>query len=148
MTRHFVFFWTPLDTIRDYYGDDIGLYTAWLVLYTKSLLWPAALGIIIQVYQSSQGDVSVDNNPLMVYYSVFLCLWSAGFNVAWQRRQRELAFLWGSEDVEDEAPVRTEFKGMLVMDEVTKEEEMTYTTQWVRAVRLVMSTLTSPWLLW
>ena len=37
----------PLEPIRRYYGTQVGLYFAWLELYTKALLWPAAAGVVL-----------------------------------------------------------------------------------------------------
>jgi len=60
-----------------------------------------------------------------------------------QRREQELKFVWGSENVEETASVRSEFKGMLSVDEVTGAEEMVYFSSAARATRLVLSTLVS-----
>ena len=141
--KHLALFWTPTDTIRDYFGDHIGIYSEWLGTYTRSLVWPALLGVMIQVYQSSQEGITVDNNWLMIPYSIFLCLWSAKFNVDWMRRESELKFVWGSDDVDESAEVRTEFKGMLSVDDVTGAEEMVYYSSAARATRLILSTLVS-----
>ncbi|XP_046403145.1 anoctamin-5-like isoform X2 [Ischnura elegans] len=35
----------PLDEIREYFGDEVALYFAWLGLYTKSLIPAAAIGV-------------------------------------------------------------------------------------------------------
>ena len=39
----------------------------------------------------------VEGNPLSVFYSVFVALWSLYFLIKWERRQCELQFLWGVE---------------------------------------------------
>jgi hypothetical protein len=142
-SRQVALFWTPTDTIRDYFGDHVGLYGEWLGVYTRSLVYPALSGMMIQGYQMTQADVTVDNNMLMIPYSVYLCVWSAMFNVRWLRRQNELRFLWGSENSEAQTPVRTEFKGVLVVDEITGAEEMAYYSTCARATQLFLSTLVS-----
>eukprot|EP01043_Picozoa_sp_COSAG02_P039593 COSAG02_NODE_3139_length_7297_cov_371.401223_3_plen_1215_part_00 len=141
--KHPSLFWLPIDTIRDYFGDHVGLYAEWLGVYSRSLVYPALSGAMIQGYQMYQDDVTVDNNMLMIPYSVYLCVWSAMFNVRWLRRQNELQFLWGSENVEQQAPIRAEFKGILVIDEVSGAEEMAYYSLCARVTRLMLSTFVS-----
>jgi hypothetical protein len=145
--RHFALFWVPIDTIRDYFGDHVGLYSAWLVIYTKSLVWPALVGLIIQIYSSSHGDVDVDNNVLVIPYSVWLSLWSATLNITWLRRENELKLLWGSENVwnlqSGVRQVRSQFEGRLMVDDTTHQEWMTYTSSCARATRLLLSTAVS-----
>ncbi|XP_072017851.1 anoctamin-4-like isoform X2 [Amphiura filiformis] len=40
----------PLDAIRRYYGEKIGLYFAWLGFYTEALTWAALVGFIVFLY--------------------------------------------------------------------------------------------------
>jgi len=124
-------------------GEHVGLYQAWLTLYTRYLCYPAFTGLVIQLYQLFAADVDSNNNWLMVPYSIFLCLWSAQFNSAWTRRENELKFLWGSELVEDEEPVRADFKGVLVIDPVTQDEEIQYYSSAARFTRIILSTCVS-----
>ena len=138
--KHFSATYVPLDTIRDYFGEHVGLYSAWLMLYTRSLAWPAGLGLCIQIYQAASPELDASNNWLMIPYSVFLCVWSASFNSRWRRRENELKFLWGSEETEAGAPVRDDFKGVLIVDPVTEDEEIQYYSATARAVRLMLST--------
>ncbi|XP_061781009.2 anoctamin-1 isoform X1 [Nerophis lumbriciformis] len=48
----------PVDLIRKYFGEQIGLYFAWLGVYTQLLIPPSVLGIIVFVY----GILTVDTN--------------------------------------------------------------------------------------
>lgn len=44
-----IFSWNqPLDDIRDYFGEEIAMYFAWLGFYAKSLTVPAVVGVFIQ----------------------------------------------------------------------------------------------------
>ena len=99
----------PVDSVRDYFGDAVGLYAEWLSLYTRMLVWPALLGFV--VWAASPG--SIEDNQLVLPYSIYLCIWSAVFLSIWKRRENELQFLWGSEEVEETAPVRRNFIGVL-----------------------------------
>ncbi|KAM4618259.1 anoctamin-1 [Polymixia lowei] len=48
----------PVDLIRKYFGEQIGLYFSWLGVYTQFLIPPSLLGIIVFVY----GILTVDAN--------------------------------------------------------------------------------------
>ncbi|KAM6960603.1 anoctamin-1 [Aplochiton taeniatus] len=48
----------PVDLIRKYFGEQIGLYFAWLGVYTQLLIPPSVLGVIVFIY----GILSVDTN--------------------------------------------------------------------------------------
>ncbi|KAI4826036.1 hypothetical protein KUCAC02_021692 [Chaenocephalus aceratus] len=48
----------PVDLIRKYFGEQIGLYFAWLGVYTQLLIPPSVLGIIVFLY----GLFTVDTN--------------------------------------------------------------------------------------
>eukprot|EP01052_Picozoa_sp_SAG31_P014606 SAG31_NODE_914_length_11058_cov_13.316270_7_plen_549_part_00 len=90
---HMAAFFVPLDGIRDYFGDDIGLYTAWLALYTRLLIYPAVTGLILYLLGSFAFD-SIDDNWLSIPYSIYMSLWSVLFLNFWLRRENELKFLW------------------------------------------------------
>ncbi|CAN9499264.1 unnamed protein product [Ophioblennius macclurei] len=48
----------PADLIRKYFGEQIGLYFAWMGVYTQLLIPPSVLGIIVFLY----GIFTVDDN--------------------------------------------------------------------------------------
>eukprot|EP01047_Picozoa_sp_COSAG01_P017372 COSAG01_NODE_917_length_12755_cov_11.197851_6_plen_182_part_00 len=73
-TIQFGFLYQPLDDVRDYFGDDNGMYFSWLGTYTKALVSASILGVITMFGTIGGG---VDDNPLTVYYSVFLSVWCA-----------------------------------------------------------------------
>ena len=37
--------YNPIGDVRDYFGDEIALYFAWMGIYTQSLLFPSVLGL-------------------------------------------------------------------------------------------------------
>jgi hypothetical protein len=40
----------PLDLVRKYFGDEVGIYFAWLGFYTKMLLPASIVGFICFIY--------------------------------------------------------------------------------------------------
>eukprot|EP01047_Picozoa_sp_COSAG01_P002892 COSAG01_NODE_81_length_27820_cov_22.659753_8_plen_958_part_00 len=106
----------PLEEIRDYFGDDVGLYFSWLGHYSKALVVMATFGTIVMVAQpliAVDGKSGPDQNPLTLVYSVYVGLWSIVFLEQWRRRESELRFLWGSEGLSEIDEPRREFQGVL-----------------------------------
>ena len=75
-------FYQPTTLIREYFGDHVALYFAWLQMYTRWLRIAALLGMLTMIgnWMSASG---IDGNPLVLAYSIFLSLWSTMFVEAW-----------------------------------------------------------------
>ena len=63
--RQFAPLWQPIDEVRDYFGEHVGMYFAWMELYTQALVWPSVLGVVGCVMQFT-GDGEVDDNPFTI----------------------------------------------------------------------------------
>uniref|UniRef100_A0AAQ4RQT3 Anoctamin n=1 Tax=Gasterosteus aculeatus aculeatus TaxID=481459 RepID=A0AAQ4RQT3_GASAC len=122
----------PLNLIRKYYGEKIGIYFAWLGFYTEMLFFAAVMGVICFTY----GLLSYDNNvsskeicDANIGGSIVMCplcdkkcpFWklnstcterSARF-AFWKRRQARLEYEWDLVDFEEEQQqlqIRPEFE--------------------------------------
>ena len=142
-TKHFSWLWVPIDEIRDYFGDHVGMYTCWLVMYTKSLVWPAALGLIVYVVGNTEeatgGIRDSTESVWLIPYAMFLSLWSSVFLASWRSKESELSFLWGSEHFEETAPVRAEFRGNLQVNAETHVEKIVHASQFGKVMKVVIS---------
>mmetsp|Transcript_13493 Transcript_13493/g.39828 ORF Transcript_13493/g.39828 Transcript_13493/m.39828 type:complete len:778 (+) Transcript_13493:57-2390(+) len=105
----------PLDDIRDYYGEKIAFYFAWIRTYTQWLGYLSLLAVIIFAIQAAltftRSPLTVDNEAVPVY-AVCVALWCTGFSEAWKRKQNTLAFVWNVQDFEEEELPRPEFVQM------------------------------------
>eukprot|EP01048_Picozoa_sp_COSAG05_P012794 COSAG05_NODE_1309_length_5222_cov_9.690611_9_plen_97_part_00 len=82
----------PVDEIRAYFGEDLGLYFSFLEIYTKMLFWPGMFGLITFITQLASGEVSPDRNPLTLPFALFICLWVSMFTALWARNEAMLKF--------------------------------------------------------
>uniref|UniRef100_A0A668APH9 Anoctamin n=1 Tax=Myripristis murdjan TaxID=586833 RepID=A0A668APH9_9TELE len=122
----------PLDHIREYFGEKIALYFAWLGFYTAWLL-PAAVvgtlvfvaGVIKEICESgdsylmcplcntcqtwNMSDICpmakigyLFDHPGTVVFSVFMSFWAVTFLEYWKRKMATLAHHWDCMDFHEE----------------------------------------------
>ncbi|KAG7282118.1 hypothetical protein CRUP_008230 [Coryphaenoides rupestris] len=126
----------PIGLVRKYFGEKIGLYFAWLGLYTQMLIPASVVGVIVFLYGCATVD---DNIPSMEIchprYNITMCplcdkacsYWrlstaSAMFMEHWKRRQMRLNYEWdltGFEEEEDHP--RAEYE-LQVMQKSSRKE--------------------------
>jgi hypothetical protein len=128
----------PLEEIRDYFGDDVGLYYTWLGLYTRMLFLQALFGTMTMYFQLSYG--SVTNNPATFSYSIYVGMWSISFLEAWHRRENELRFLWGTEHLSTIEQPRPQFEGELKTHPETGRQVLDYKDPTRQALKKVATT--------
>ena len=127
----------PLDEVRDYFGDHIALYFAWLGHYTRALIFPTVFGAAGMVSQAL--SPSMDENPLTIPYSVFFAMWSVTFLSSWNQKSNELGYLWGSEGFEANERTRPQFKGVHKVNLETGREVMLHDHLVLRYLKLALS---------
>jgi len=106
--RFLLFGRAPLDEIRAYFGEKIGLYFAFLGHYTIWLVPLAAVGIALAVWDCIQLTLS---SALMPYYCVFVAFWSVLLLEYWKRAEARHAMEWGMVGFEEQERDRPEFHG-------------------------------------
>ena len=142
----------PLEEIRDYFGDDVGLYFSWLGTYTRMLFLQSTLGLFVMLYQPIAGaeypecdffGCGVAYNPLTIYYSVYVGIWSTLFIETWHRRENELRFLWGTEKLSQIEQPRPSFEGELDTNPETGRQLLVVKSQSAQYVKIFASTMAS-----
>ncbi len=81
----------PLDEIRDYLGEEVALYFAFIQSLTRALLVPAGFGILPTLWAVRVGSM---DNPFTDLHALVCLLWTFGFAKYWRRRSNQLAFEW------------------------------------------------------
>lgn len=145
----------PIDQVRDYFGEHVALYFAWLGLYTRYLTYPMLLGMLTMIGYQIPGW-GTDNNRFALAYSVFLSLWSTLFLESWTRYENELKFRWGSEGFEATEEPRPQFRGMLEQNPETGITKMVHkkgvsfykrqgriTVSWTMSFAMILATVTA-----
>lgn len=98
----------PLDQVKDYLGEKIGLYFALLGHYTSWLGPLSILGVIMSIDQLLEWNLDATLAP---YFSVFVSFWAVLMLEFWKRKEARLAMRWGMSEFEAIENDRPEFKG-------------------------------------
>lgn len=83
-----------LGNIKDYFGETVGMYFAFLDFYTSALVVPAVVGVVFYLFEFHKNSIS----SLMILAS-FNLIWSTAFLESWKRRANALAYSWGTTDI-------------------------------------------------
>ncbi|KAG6575489.1 Anoctamin-like protein, partial [Cucurbita argyrosperma subsp. sororia] len=79
----------PIDEVYSYFGAKIALYFAFLGMYTQWMLFPAALGLILQLVEFGSLRLLV----LPIFF-ISIILWAIMFSQFWKRKNSALIARW------------------------------------------------------
>lgn len=105
--------WVPWDIellpdIRDYLGEKIALYFAFLGHYTKWILFPAFAGIPLQIAVFVLQDYSA---PFLPVYSFAISIWAIIMLEFWKRQEACYTMEWGMLNYGETEQNRPDFRG-------------------------------------
>ncbi|CAM9186818.1 unnamed protein product [Hapterophycus canaliculatus] len=107
-------FCQPLDDIRDYFGEKMAFYFAWLGFYAWALILPALYGIGTEIYILTNGITFDDAGwkfSQQVSMAVGIVLWSVIYQELWGREEKIVAVKWGTSGFEEIEKDRPNFEG-------------------------------------
>ncbi|KAH0483116.1 MAG: hypothetical protein KVP17_004806 [Porospora cf. gigantea B] len=91
--------WQPIKEIRDYFGEEIALYFAWLGHYTRMLWVPAMLGVLTSGLQWRFDPQLQFTHPGMTWirvgFSAFMAGWCSFMVCTWQQKEQAYRWQWG-----------------------------------------------------
>jgi hypothetical protein len=82
----------PLYQIKEYFGEKVGLYFAFMEHLCRCLAPPALIGVPLQVAVFVLDDYSA---PFLPFFSYFIAVWAVVMLELWKRREKALALEWG-----------------------------------------------------
>lgn len=111
--------WTkpqPINTVRSYFGDEVGFYFGFLGMYTQWLMPLAAVGLLTFVIDFFPSWAAYGRG----LYSLLVTSWATAFLKFWKRRENTLRNEWGISTSDSLAlePTRTDFFGEKRFDPV------------------------------
>ncbi|OMJ84572.1 hypothetical protein SteCoe_14312 [Stentor coeruleus] len=116
----------PINKIRNYFGEKIGLYFAFISYFSKVLCIPSFTGIVVfvlqRIYNPEDNIIIIAN----VLYCIYVSVWATVFIEFWKRSENCLAIKWGQTDYEDDEAPRPQFYGTLRRSPIDDEMEDVY----------------------
>lgn len=113
----------PLDQVAEYYGESVAFYFAWVAYFTRWMVAPSILGVIVFAVQISSAQL---DHWICIPYGIFIVIWASLMLVFWRQKQSALAYRWGVLGFEMEETERPQFQGKSVIDPNTKEMRKVY----------------------
>jgi anoctamin-10/anoctamin-7 len=113
---------TPVDQIREYFGERIGLYFGFQSFVTTWVVFAAAVGVLAWIALAFNG-----NNPSagdMPYYGGIMAVWATLMLEFWKQREARYAMQWGTSHFEKNEAERPGFDGVIVESPVNMEHEV------------------------
>jgi len=103
----------PLLQVREYFGERLALFFAWLGLYTYWLIFPAFVGVGFSIYTTLRGDVSATEGVDRFQFGLVLGViaWAVIYKKNWDRECRAMAVQWGTYGFIEEEKDRPQFRG-------------------------------------
>ncbi|KAJ1976934.1 hypothetical protein H4R34_003792, partial [Dimargaris verticillata] len=114
-----------LHLIKDYLGEKMAIYFAFLQFYFLWLLVPAVVGV---GYYALGGYYSAS-------FAVFILAWSIAFTETWDRRQRDIATFWGTRNLATVEEVHPYFRPQGYTQDSVTGEMVAYYPVWRRWLR-------------
>lgn len=142
----------PIMKLRNYFGEKIALYFAWLEFYAKMLVWPAVIGLLLFIVDvirhkrstdaDEDGKKDVNDGYYLVFFSVFVVIWSTLFTELWKRKNSIYNTLWGSVAHDASAAhERPQFVGEIRHDPITDMKQVWYQSVTERRRKITVSLL-------
>jgi hypothetical protein len=117
----------PIDEIRNYFGEKIAFYFAWLTHFTNWLVAPGFVGVLLAFYLVSRKVEEVNRSVIGPVFGIFLMIYMTVYLEFWKRRSATLAFQWGVSDYDKREPDRPEYVAMVAdFNFFTQEKTMYY----------------------
>jgi len=98
----------PVDEIREYYGEYVAIYFAFLQYLNYALLFPTLIGTTIFVLQLIDNEI---NNKWSVFLGVSMVFWGQIVIEGWKYKEYQLQKRWGQNGFKKDPIPRPEFEG-------------------------------------
>jgi len=122
----------PVDLVKDYFGEKIGMYFHFLGHYTTWLGAPAALGVATWLARTSTAGAHLDY--VTPVFAVAMSLWVTAFLESWKVAEATAAMRWGMTGFSEVEQARPQFSGITINSPVTGMPELYF--PYVSKVRL------------
>lgn len=133
----------PIETIREYYGEEIAMQCVFTGYIAKSLWVPATVGILLFFLQVVLMAESFEiDSPFEPLYAIYIAMWTIQLSAGWKSMQLIYELEWGTIDVDVPETDRPEFlqnpRTYKRLNDISKKEEYFPDPLW-RGVAVALS---------
>jgi anoctamin-10/anoctamin-7 len=100
---------SPLDEIRDYFGEKVALYFSFLEFYTRMLILPTVCGLVFFILQLTAD--SIEDAKGLYIFAFIVIFWCTAFGEVWKRKEARHRLNWGMLNFIEKEQTRPEFVG-------------------------------------
>jgi len=104
-------FQQPLGEIRDYFGEKVAFYFAWLQFYCQWLIFLAIGGVLLWFWQIATPPHPKIDVDILPFCGIVVAVWATLFLEFWKRRESTLRAEWGMTNFVQKEQPRPEFYG-------------------------------------
>jgi hypothetical protein len=112
----------PIARLRNYLGEKMTMYYAWLGFNVRMLFLPSLIGLVIftvlQVIGKDTENTSWDN-VLLIFFALFMSVWSTSNEQLWLRKQNEYVWRWDMATFEEEEELKPEYDAEIKFDPIS-----------------------------
>mmetsp|Transcript_20422 Transcript_20422/g.69393 ORF Transcript_20422/g.69393 Transcript_20422/m.69393 type:complete len:748 (+) Transcript_20422:84-2327(+) len=117
----------PLDDVKDYFGEKVGLYFLWLGHYTTWLIAPSIVGFFVWIHVASKdNDPNAESVPA---FAIFVALWVTFLLEYWKRKEITYSMRWGTNGFEATEQARPQFTGEVSKSPIDGSETLYFPTR-------------------
>lgn len=128
----------PIDDIKDYFGEKIGLYYSLLNYCTAWLLFASVITFFLWIDVAATNDPNASTVP---YIAVFISVWATLFLQFWGRKEKYTAMRWGMCGFESTESERPSFEGKVIQSAIDGSPTI-HVPVWERAIQSIKSYFT------
>lgn len=137
----------PALSIKEYYGEKVAFYFAFLSFYTKNLLFIGLLGGAVLVTQQSMNSASMGYVFISIFFSFFTTCWASFLYVSWYQQENLLASQFGlglqkgqlTESSNQQIEERPDFTGTFQRNLVDNNLNSVYYSRYKKHIKYIIS---------
>ena len=107
-----------INTVRNFYGEQIAFYFLFIYHYTLWLMFPTIIGFAVFIcyfnrvqLQEYKTNINLSALDIIYFiYSVLIILWANLLLKVWKQKEKIYSFFWGTENYEVTEPFDDNFE--------------------------------------
>lgn len=132
----------PIDRVRDYFGESIAFYFAWIGYTVRAFIAVSIVGMAVKIFEVIEPFGKAESRAIgSLVFMVFMVIWSSVYTKFWLREEKWWTAKWDMTNAEQRAATRTDFRGTMLPDPVDQNEKTKQYPHWKKMLAQFFSTI-------